>query len=371
MTTLDMQEADPIAVVDQPPAADTPPASSNADFDVFDLEHRDALAALEAEKIGGEKPEAPPAAAPPAEAPAAQAPAEQPAPIMIPKPRFDEALLAFKNLEAQNAFLQGQIAALQRQPSQPAAASPQPAQDEPPAPLSIKDIMSQVQTDRLVLAEQYDSGGLSLKEFTAKANELDARLINAVADQAANQQPQRADGFERHLYEQALDEIEATNPWNVVFAHQPPVLTQSLQDQAHVMLAQRHVSRDRPDYPAQHARATAYLMEQNGQVLTGFTPQQADQYARKESGGIYRGRAAAAAGGAPAGVQAQPGSQPLSPQAQARQAKLAMAAGMPPNLGTGVSAPAQPAITEADISRMNEAQLDALPQEVRAKYLPY
>lgn len=195
--------------------------------------------------LSGEKPNPKPADAPPAPTPAAgegdpppaaTAPAGtegQPAPAVdpkapiatIPKPRFDEVNNKVKELEAENIKLREERAYLAGRDSK-ASAPPAPEVDQEAVIASNLDKLNKNFNDSMLkLAEQYDNGEMTAKEWREKEQKLKAvadtlqnKFLNELDDvRAAKSRPDPQAAHQRINSDAWLQEqtqtLRTNNPW--------------------------------------------------------------------------------------------------------------------------------------------------------------
>lgn len=311
-------------------------------------------------------------------------PAPSPQPDMIPKIRFDQVLGKLDSAIAERDYFKGQAdaySAMAKQggPGQP----PEPSQPE----LTPEEKLTQLASDRVALAEKYDSGELSMTQFVEKTNEIDGIRRGIEQEmfqpQAATPDPQA----------QPQPQPSATSP-------NPGAAPQPQPDSAYVLAETRRIEDQYPavlqlsdDHLNRLITDTTNFLKQNGANLDG---EAGDLFLREE----IAKRAAGAAEHYAAldsmfSVQQppQPTAQPQAPQqpqqqppagyryaapqtplqgpsAQDRRNKLELHASMPPTIDDMPSKGSyngEP--TAEEIARMPEDELDALPASVRRKYL--
>jgi hypothetical protein len=309
---------------------------------------------VEAEERG----ESAPAAAPPAENAGAQAPQSpcQPAPPPVPYQRFAEVWRDANAAKERATYLEGAVEVLTRQLAghnpvngAPAVGTEQPAAESPPDPANTIRVQ---RAAILALAGRYDAAELSLAEYEeARAVHEDQilaaqrEMLAAVpAAQAAPANVGLADQkilnehlnqlYSAHLYAQAL-----TNPQAEFLAN---IVRQEAEARGHPM--------------GTGPRDTMLLRQEVARLSDFYGPRWGMQPQR------------AAPQSSPQSAPA-PGSRPLSPVAQARQAKHAMAAGLPPDPASFGSAGSANPISEASIVGMSDEEIMRLPAQTRARLL--
>jgi hypothetical protein len=268
-------------------------------------------------------------------------PAEPPKPAaqpdqMIPKARLDEVLKKQGDLERRNAFLEGALSAVTPPKAEPAA----PATPEPP-----KRTIDQIEAEKLTLADQFDQGKISAKEWREKESALDREARALTERPAAAAAPAQGD----ELFLEALtQQLEQKHPystlitddadWTFIEAKARQQLTaggKSLTDSAADTLLLR--------------QKMAELTDVYGPTLTGKS--------LKKS--------------APAGTGTPPANPPAaSPTAAARAAKLGMAESMPPDISNLGGSPASGTeISDTALMNMSDDEIGALPEATRRRIL--
>ncbi len=347
-----------------PPAADQQPhrplnITAIEEVDPDDIEHRNAMAAAEAEEAAARAPKDDAATGTVSPAPAEpQAPTDQPLQpgqppatvAMIPKPRLDEALSKTEKALQEAAYWRGRAEAA-LPPGQPGAPGAQP----PPA--TPEQRLSAIHTEIDALAEKFDACEITMKDFKAKERELQTSeqaireevLVAKVKPASAPQQ-----GGGDALYLNTLTaELETAHPWVNVF---------------------EQVGTD-ADWNYLRTLATDNLLARNidpsaGPVGTFELRKEIAALADKYGPALLSDRAKAKNVALPG--QAQPPAPPqpgLSPEAQARQAKLTQQAAAPPSLASmnGSVSPVSGEPSEAQLATMTDDDYDKLPEAVRRK----
>ena len=268
-------------------------------------------------------------AAKPAETPAAPAVTEpattQPAePAEAHKGNPTAALIAqrkkIQELATQNLLLQGQVQALTTVVQAPAQA--EQVTEEAPAAATIQTIRQ----EQVALAEQFDAGEISAKDMELKRQELADKEWEL---RAASIQPiQQAPATDLYL-EQETARIEAENKFLTIVPKE-----------------------DMDDY----ARQARRQLEREGVQVVGATGtlawrQRIVELAKRDFGG-------------PATPTVPTTTTALSPEAQAREAKLKLASTMPMDVTKLGSSASSGAMSEAEVlarmDGMNEAEQIAL-----------
>lgn len=352
MTTATSEQARPEPVIDPALAAT---AQTPASTDTDDIEFQEALAAAKAEETAGQEPgsgtgtvtgDKPVASV---EAKPAGAPAATP---LIPKPRLDEALNKLSESERKNAYLQGQLDARKEVPAAPAG---KPAATEP----TPEDRIAAVHLEIDALAEKFDAGDISMKDYKKAERALLAReatIREEVAPKPTGTAPAPAGDGELYL-ETLTAQLEEAHPWSVVFEQVgTPAEWELLKAQAAANLKERGVDLSK--------RTTLTRYELRKEVAT-----LADEYGPALLTARATAKGVAIPGQTPAAAApAAPGSKPLSPEAQARQAALKKAAGAPPslaNMAGTVDTGGGP--SDQQIESMSDDDYDKLPTAVRNK----
>lgn len=342
------------APVEAQQAEAPPPAPLDADA----AEHAAALAALKAEQAGDQpagegQQEQQSEGQPPAEAqqqPAqGQPPAQQQPTIMIPKARFDQEARRRGQVEQENAYLRGQVEALQAGRQQP---QDQGQQQQPPAqeqdPVEAEVTAAQAEID--AAATRFDNGEITLKEFKA----IEVPHLRKIAALEA----ERAAAAVAPQPQQSLADEEIGRVYRERLADAHPYVDALTEQHVRRLADLAQQQRSMMDLPA-FANTPRGVME-----LQAAVAKLSDEWGPKW--GLPKR--------APAQQQQQqqrPNPAPsagLSPQARDRLAKMDLQAGHPPDtsaLGTGVQ---DDAMSEATILGMTDEDIAKLPNSVRARY---
>jgi hypothetical protein len=334
------------------PEQDTTPAAS-ADLSFEDQALHDAKAELEAEHLEPQaQPDEQQASAP--GQPAAPTELAQGAPKAPPPPvpyeRFAEVNAAYRQLADKTAFLEGQISLYQqgvvgRVPDASTSAgqpAPQPGRvEQSPVDQQIASLEEQL----VGLAEKYDAGELSLKDFKLAELKVTRQHTTLVSQQAASisaqASPQRAYADEL-LLEQISANLEAQNPYLRVMPDNMIVVLKTMAEQEAALLGQPYGSGT-----AETARLRQHIAVLSGQYGPRWLPN----------------------------VPVQPSAptataNPLSAQARSRADKLTLASTLPPSPSAmGQNAASTGRLTDADILAMSEEDLMALPAETRRQIM--
>lgn len=277
----------------------------------------------------------------------------------IPKARFDEEAQRRREAEREAeearlnaARLMGRLEALQMRQGQgqPAAqGQPQGQQQRQPTP---DEAIAQIKQARRDLASKFDAGEITAAEWEAQREALDDRREQILAQTRAQTQrePQPTQPTEDLYLRERTAQIEAQHP--IVNALEADSDWAVIADITRARLASQGIRID-PNLPDHRLYWRDQLAQTADQVGPGLLAARGVQWT-------------------PPGqqqAQGQPGRQPMSPQAQARAQKLALAADMPPQMGAGVVSAGAEAVTEAQVESYTEEQWDALPQSVKDKML--
>lgn len=361
--------AAPPATASSPSEPAAPPAPADIDPDEAELAAaRAAVAAEEAAAAGG----APgPAAATPATPPAAAAPqpgapqqppaapqaGQQPPNIMVPKARFDEVARRLRDTEARLLMASGAIEVLtgQVKPGQ-AATPPQQGSGAPPAAAAPtpQQTIEGLEAQILAAAEKFDAGELTMAEFKRQEAALNQQILAAREEALLAKVPKPA-------------------------APEPGVADQAIQAQhLNTLYAKHPYAAGLSEPQAKHlAQMAALELAAEGQpVGTGPLETmrlQARVAALSDAWGPKWGIQPTHAPTPSPQSQSQPpanGAPRMSPQAQARQDKLALAARLPPDTASlGAGAVGDDAVSEQRIEMMSDDEIMALPASVRARFL--
>lgn len=320
---------------------DVRPAIVDAD----DLELANAKAAAEAEKGGGQadgEDLIEGADADPNPADFVPGKPSRAAPVMIPKGRFDEATTKLQRERDEalqrEAYLAGQIEAmkaLQQQPGQP----DKPAAQQPPA-RTVDQIQQEIEAN----ATKFDNGEITYAEMKKIERQLEREERELTAPKPAAAASSEGD----KLYLDTLTaQIEKDHPYITLI--QSPADFEFLKRKAAESLAAEGWRNPGGDMGAyQYRLRIAEMADQYGEMLTGTK--------------LLPANGKPAPTGQPA---------PRSPQAAAREAKLDLAADLPPDIarmGTaGDGASGQ--LSDEQIMAMTDDELANLPTATRRKLL--
>ena len=365
----DQQQPDAAALAAAAAAAagqQTPTEPAPVDIDQQDLDA--AKAAAEAEKAAAAGDVTPPIepGTPGQQQDQQQQPAGQQAPagdaVMIPKPRFDEALTAKAKAEAEAAYWKG-VADARAQGQQPA----QPGQQQPAAPQqqqpTIEQRLATIQAGQDALAKKFDDGEITMSDLKRQERELNAReqalreeaLLAKVRPAAASEAPKQGD----ELYLDTLTaQLEHEHPWVQVFDKVgTPIDWKYITDQAKQNLVDRGIDPTNGNIGKYELRKeTAALMDRFGPAIVGD---------RAKAKGI------AIPGQSQPSQDGQPQPKLMSPQAQARAAALTKQENAPPSLRamTGTADDGSGVPTDSRLEHMSDDEIGALPESTRKKLL--
>lgn len=284
--------------------------------------------------------------------------------ITVPKARLDAVLAARDRANQENAFLKGQIDVLARQPAPSATPAPAPA-----APAKTqKEQLSDIDAAKVKLAERFDAGEISAKEWKQQETVLDAQgrelLIQAQAPARAPQQPAQDD----QLYlENLTAQLEDAHPYSVLIATTEGNKWAFLEAEARSHLLHQGVQLGTDARSLYALRETmAQLTDHYGPIWTGVPVDQAVAKVAEITGRKPAGAPAAAA--RPATPPAPGG---LSRQAVERANKLALAGRHPPDPAAAGAAGASGTadITDAQLAQLSDEEITALPEATRRRFI--
>lgn len=282
--------------------------------------------------------------------------------ITVPKARLDAVLAARDRANQENAFLKGQIDVLNRQPAPSATPAPAPA-----APAKTqKEQLSDIDAAKVKLAERFDAGEISAKEWKQQETVLDAQgrelLIQAQAPARAPQQPPQ-DG---QLYlENLTAQLEDAHPYSVLIATTDGNKWAFLEAEARSQLLNQGVRLGTDDRSLYALRERmAQLTDHYGPLWTGVPPGEAVAKVAE-----ITGRPAAPAAAARPATPPAPGG--LSRQAVERANKLALAGRHPPDPAAAGAAGASGTadITDAQLAQLSDEEITALPEATRRRFI--
>lgn len=330
--------------------------------DVDDLELNEAKAAAKAEETaapGDEQQQTAPADGTQPPQPAVQ-PTEQRQPVpMVPKPRFDEALVRATKAEQAAAFWHGRATAQAATPAQPAGQQAPPAA----APETPEQKLAAIQTRQDDLAKKFDDGEITMAEYKRQEralqnDEFTIREEVTLSKVKPATAPAQTGGDELFL-DVETGKLEQAHPWVGVFDR---VGTDAewgfLKQQAVDNLAARGVD------------------IRNGSIGRYELRKEISQLCDRYGPGMVAARAQANGIAIPGSQQApqpqpQPSAQPrLSPTAQARQTSLDLARNAPPDINRMNGVGADGGLpSDARLEAMSDEDIGALPVATRNRLL--
>lgn len=245
---------------------------------------------------------------------------------MIPKERFDE-------VRQQAAYWKG--VAEGRASNQPQTEAAPVEQAKPADPLA------EIEAKRLALADRFDAGEIGMKQYAQESGALDREVIRIAAETAKAAVPQQQPADDLFL-DQITADLEAKHPYATMIT--APEDWAFIEAKAAAALKEAGVRLDQgPRSDLALRQKMAELTDVYGPTLTGKTLQPQPQQ--------------------PVPNGQKPG---LSPSAQAHKDKLELAARMPPDVSSlGATGAGKGEVTEADIERMTEEEIAALPRSIR------
>lgn len=364
------QQQQPVAAA-APAAADPAIAEAaarmQADPDLIELstaieaakvEEAAKTAAAGAEKVEGIDPaQAASATEKPGEQkPAATAKPADAAPIMIPKQRFDEVNGRVSKAEQDAAYWRG-VAEARAQPA-PKPGEQQQQQQQP----KPEDRLAAIHAKQDEIATKFDNGEITLADVTKQQRALAADeqaireevLLAKVPKPTADAQPGNNELYldsmtaqiERdHPMVMAFDQVGSETDWNIV------------KSRAMENLTARGIDPTKGDIGKYNLRKEmAVVIDELGPSLIG---------AKAKLAGIELPNGQPSSQG-----QQQQQQKPANGSPEARAAKLALAAGAPPNISTARTSGDDPAApTDSRIETMSDEEIAALPVATRNKLL--
>lgn len=350
--------ATPAAAAAPAPEPETAPALAPVVEDVDDIELREAQAAAKAEEAPAATPAQPANTAQPAPAPAAassEKPKDQPeqqSGVMIPKARLDEVLGKNDELVKQNAFLAGQLEAHKAAGARPAPAAAPPSPAAAPQPTAA-DRLLEVGARQDALAARFDKGEIGYAELKREERKLEDEAYKIREEITLSKvqpaQPQAPSAASDLYLDQLTAELESKHPYIL------------------------EITNDR-DFNWLHAKAVEELQAEGQFVqspLGNYRLRERIAVLSDKYGELLTGKKLALPGTqlAPAPSTQPATTQPApSAEAAARAAKIAMQAGMPPNVAsmTGTSGDV---VSEAAYETMTDDEIAALPAATRHRFL--
>jgi hypothetical protein len=344
----------------QPAAAPDPaqpdsmvPARAPAfDPDAAELEAaRAELAAAEAEANGGpaaqndsqQEPAAPPPPAPTGR--------QQQRPKAVPYDRFAQQSRELQIARERNIYLEGALAAV-RQGGNAATDTQQQSPAQPAASAPTDPIVGQIQQQRQLVQEaarRFDVGEITLVEFEAVRGQVEDQIADLRAQQRQNAP---SDSLADQAIERAhMGRLLGAHPYA---ANLTTEQAQWLADFATMELAgEGNPIRDGSKAETLRLRERVALLSDRYGPMWGVQPSGSSPAATTSRQQVP--------------TQQTPGLS-LSPAAQARQAKMGLAASLPPDPARfGMGAPSE--ISAEQIATMDDEAIAALPPAVRNRVL--
>lgn len=282
---------------------------------------------------------------------------------MIPKPRFDELAQDRDRARQEAAYWQGVAKAREQQVAAPAQAG---QQQQPPqqAAQTPEQKLTAIQTEVEALAQRFDNGEITMAEFTKAQRALNDREFALREEQlAAKLKPAQAQPQSDELYLNTLTaQLEDQHPWvSVMDQVGTDAEWEFLKTRAIENLVQRGID------PTAGANGRYELRKEISVLCDDLGPALVGK--RAQDKGLTLPGAQAPTQNRQQQQQQQP---PLSPQARARQNKLNMAAGAPPDIagmhGHNGATPGAPP-SDVAIEAMSEEEYDKLPASTRQRLL--
>lgn len=269
-------------------------------------------------------------------------------PIMVPKPRLDEALAEKDRYRTALAHAQGVID-VQKQMLQEGKKAPQnqdggQQQDAAPAKPDTNTLIAQAEEKKLELAQKFDDGEITLSEMKKQEVALDREIrtlteqsLKAVSEEAkkvAEETVSTAKAVEV-IESQAL-KLAEKHPYIAEIDAQPPEIRagiwQAIEKEAVASLARKGINANDGTLNSHIA-----LMNEKAALTNTYGPK-------------YTGKQLQPA--------SQPENKPLSEKGQQLAQKVEMANQQPPSLaGAGSGVDQKTDLTEDDINSMSQDQL--------------
>lgn len=260
-------------------------------------------------------------------------------PRTIPMPRFAKVVSRLRETELENARLKGQLEGRDAKPA-----------DDKGSPKKPEDLIADIDTEIDKLAEKFDAGEIKLAEFKRRERELEAQKREIT--QAATQ-PEEV----RDLYlEEKTQELENRFNWigEVSQKH-----LDAFGPLAIDLMRDRKLAVD--DSPASQLAFRQHLVA----VAIAHGVPAMYGWSKGEDGAWTKGGKPAARmpGAPPAGDGKPPQRTGVTPEQ--RKAKAELASEQPPSPGIGRPAAAQTDPTDADMAKMTDEEIAALPAATR------
>lgn len=342
-----------------PPKADDAPATQQSD-DPADVELREALAALEAEKNpkSADTTQTQAATEPPKEIteaipPVANKEADK-TPVMIPKARLDEVLKERDEAKATASYFKGVVDARKEMAQAPAPAQTQ-TQTEPVK--TIPELLNDINALKLDYAKKYDEGEMTATEWMSRNIELDnqAATIRSEASKIENERLRKDAVAEARREAMAESLVEHASQQDV--AH-PSLLEVKSEDHWAFLRSEaaRTLSEQGIKLVADDTRSTKIFREQIARLADVYVP-------------IWTGKplpqtVQTTSQGAPQQTQKSGKTTTIAEQ---RMAKINLSHQQPPDSGNLGSTGVKTELTDAQISRMSDDEIAGLPDATRAR----
>ena len=262
--------------------------------------------------------------------------------LMIPKARLDEVLDAKSKAEQDAAYWKG-VAAAQATALHPPVGDP--GKDAAPLP---QDRIKGLEAEIDAAWSKADEGELSLSEARKKEREI-ASQIRAIEEEMS---PKKTELRESDALKARSEDLYLTEK------------TEELK-QAHPYVG---LITDAQDWTFLRHKALTALQQEGANLTPG---PRADLMLRQRMAELTDVYGPSITGKALPKDQSKPNhtQSGMSPTAQARAEKLALAERQPPDTGALGRTGMKDEITEADINSMSEEDIAALPESVRRKFL--
>lgn len=326
-------------------AAPTTARTVDDDIDAADLAEARRIAALE-ESGEQDDQQTDPA---PATAPASEPAKPQPGPI--PYERFSEVNNDLKKTREELAYLQGQMDAMQAQMAGKAPATDTAPAAQPQPSVAPTDAIQAHRASVKEAAAKFDSGEITLTEFEevrAAAEDAIAELnVQRAAQAAAARQVQQPGFADEAILANHAARLNEEHPYLTAMSGE-----QLMQLRAMAMAGAQAAGRPYGPGPAETMRLRQDVANLSDKFGPDFVPD-------------FKPTARPSATTTPK----TGGGQNLSPSAQARMAKMGMAAAMPPDTSGMGSAGNEDPYSEARIAAMSDEEIAALPASTRARIL--
>lgn len=371
----DPQDLEP--EVQTPPVGGAPAATPAEDIDPDLRELQEAQAEIDAEEKGEQPPadQTPPSPTPTAAAP----PAAPQQPIMVPKARLDEETGKRRKAEEDAAYLRGQVDAYAKMGAQPG----QPGGNGAPAPQAPVRTADDVEADLVGLAEKYDNGELTMKQYREQSNALDREMHTfRVKELTADRAPPNGHDNDAPPRRVPDSHVAVPEPGTSLEDRTAQVWQQyPILDWMNERYGDGLVARLKALEPGAQD-AVEILLEQQGRVFNPRDPNHTlmlrrevaklaeSAYGRFAPETVAEGTKRRTTNGA--APRPSPAAAPTTKPAQTPvAAAVARAQAMPPDVRSLAREPEQGTgeITEAAIEQMDDDAINALPKAVRDRLM--